>query len=189
MSYFTYLKELLAPMGYYDLTSGAGAAELYAAGMVFDEIFSELSVLEREAFLVTAESSGIEFYEDIVPSRPVSNIKEDRREALMALLRIDGCGFTQDALSRTLRGCGINAQVEESSEAMTLDVSFPGVRGMPVNIDELEKRIEQILPCHLNINYVFIYIRWTELEQFGTWSGLESAVANWIELEMYFFDE
>jgi len=188
MSYFAYLKELLAPLGYYDLNSGAGAAELCAAGIVFDEIFDEILMIEREAFLLTADSYGLEFYESIVPSRPISNTDGDRREALMALLCIDGCGFTRDALNKTLRGCGINARVEESAQAMTLEVSFPGMRGIPINFGELQKRIEQILPCHLDIDYVFIYIRWMEMEWFVMWSEMEAVVADWAELERFFFE-
>ena len=185
MGYYEYLKDLMAPMGYYELQSGPGAMELFAEGDALDGLFEELLLLEAEAFAVTASSFGLERYEDIVPTRPMSETIEDRRAALMALMRIDGCGFTAEALRNTLRGCGINVTVEEDVVPMTLKVAFPGVRGMPVGFDGLRKRIEQILPCHLEINYVFTYIRWLELEAVGTWAELESRLASWFDLEAY----
>ena len=172
-------------MGYYELDSGPGAMELYAEGAAFDRVFGELLLLEAEVFAVTASSFGLERYEEIVPSRPMSETIEDRRAALMALLQIDGCGFTAEALGSTLRGCGINVIVDEEPEPMTLRVAFPGVRGMPVGFEGLRRRIEQILPCHLEINYAFTYIRWFELEEVGSWAAMESEIASWFDLEAH----
>ena len=186
MGYFAYLKELIAPMLYYDLDSGLGSAELDAEGEQLDSVFEELLTLEREAFLVTAEDFGLTRYEDIVPARPLSESLADRRAALRALLLIDGCGFTIEALNTTLRGCGINVVASEAEQTMTVNVSFPSVRGVPDGFEELRKRIEQILPCHLNIEYVFSFADWVTLEIIGTWANLEAGIRSWAELESYY---
>ena len=44
--------------------------------------------------------------------------------------------------------------------------------------------IEDILPCHLEIRYVYWYITWAMLEaRFATWSDIEALGLTWGELE------
>ena len=67
---------------------------------------------------------------------------------------------------------------------MTVLVSFPYNRGEPDDFERLRWRIEQILPCHLAVNYVFIYANWAEVEAiFASWKAMESGVENWRALE------
>ena len=68
---------------------------------------------------------------------------------------------------------------------MTVEVLFPGIQGIPDNIEEIKKRIEQILPCHLEILYHYKYITWAELENwFSSWAELEAENLNWNALEL-----
>ena len=76
------------------------------------------------------------------------------------------------------------AVAEETAVPMTVKVSFPADRGVPENFEELRCRIEQILPCHLAVEYVFIYVTWAELELlFVNWNRLEAANLSWSALE------
>ena len=101
-------------------------------------------------------------------------------------MRIDGRSFTIDALRDTLRGCGIPAAVSETGKPATVEVSFPGTRGIPDGMDELKRRIEMILPCHLEIEYFYVYILWQELEALlESWQALEALGLTWVELEKY----
>lgn len=186
MGYSEYLKELLRPLRLYVLDEGYGAAELEWEGAALDQCGDGLAEIEREAFLHLAESYGLESYEELLPYRPASETVEERRAAIMALLRIDGGSFTVAALNDTLRGCGVAAVVREGDEAMTVEVSFPGVRGLPENLAELQKRTEQILPCHLKVEYCYQFITWEQLERwFSTWESIEAKALDWEHLEMY----
>ena len=186
MGYCDYLKALLRPLRLYVLDEGYGAAELEQEGAFMDRCGNDMERLETEAFLSTAETYGLEAYEELLPYRPASETAEERRAAIMALLRIDDGSFTLEALNDTIRGCGIDAVVRESGEAMTVDVFFPGVRGLPENLAELQKRIEQILPCHLKVVYAYQFITWQQLEMwFPSWSALDAAAITWEELEVY----
>ncbi len=185
MGYYDYLKDMLRPLGFYELETGAGAAELEVIGAQLDEVFSELEVLSREALLCTAESYGIESYERLLPYRPAYITTEDARRALSALLLIRGGCFTQPRLQAALAGCGLRAEVCQGEGELTASVSFPYNRGIPEGFDRLKRRIEEIIPCHLAVEYVFIYTKWGELMALlRSWENAEERGLSWREMEI-----
>lgn len=189
MGYCEYIKQLFEPLRLY-ASGGTGDAELEAIGGEFDKCLGLLQSAEKESLVVTAEDEGLEGYERILPYTPAYISASDRRRAILALLRIDECSFTQTALNDTIAGCGIRAVVREGAAAQTVIVSFPYNRGIPDNIDELKFRIEEILPCHLNIEYHYIYTVWGEIEAFfGMWSELHAEIGSWREIEIYSREE
>ena len=189
MGYAAYLKDLLRPMRLYELGTGDGAAELECEGEQLDAVFEALQTAQRESIVASAEDTGLSAYEKILPFVPAYVTDRDRRRAIEALLRIDSRSFTPAAINDTVAGCGIRALVEETDTPLTVRVSFPYNRGVPEDFAELQKRIEEILPCHLEITYEFIFVSWQELEKWletwleaeecGTWSAVES----WFEEE------
>lgn len=186
MGYSGYLKNLLRPLRLYDLDAGCGAAELDVLGAACDAVYDALERALAEAAVPTASGAGLAGYEAILPYTPAYVTPEDRRGAIMALLRIDGRSFTKTALCDTLSGCGIAAVAEEMETAETVAVRFPQTRGLPAGYGALCARIEQILPCHLGVAYVIAYITWSEIGNwFPSWAALEAACPSWDALERY----
>ncbi|MEG1763900.1 MAG: DUF2313 domain-containing protein [Oscillospiraceae bacterium] len=175
----------MEPLGIYKLDGGFGAEELCVIGAQLDEVFAALEELLREGHLTTASSFGLRKLEELLPYRPAYITTEDARRAIMALLRIrEGC-FTLGELSSTLSGCGLNATIEEGEKPQTAIVKFPQNRGIPQGFDDLKLRIEEIVPCHLAVQYTFIYTSWRELMQkLTSWRDLESKTHSWRELEI-----
>lgn len=185
MGYADYLCDLLRPLGVYNLDGGLfSSAELEAQGTALDECGAKLDRAAREMILCTAQAEGLSSIENLLPHRPVSETAEQRRKALAALLRIGGDSFTLNALNSNLAGCGISALVSETGVPEQVKVVFPGVSGVPDGFDDLRKIIEDILPCHLEIEYVFRYASWAEIEEeLRVWSDFESKMYLWGELE------
>ena len=184
MDYANELRELLRPLGLYDVDSGLVGAGTAAVGEQLTGVWSQLETAERESLLATAEGAGLDAWEALMPFLPRAESAQARRDALAALLRIDGASFTPAAINETIAGCGIRAAVAEAAEPMTVAVSFPGLRGVPRDFPQLRWRIEQILPCHLAVVYEFDCLRWSELEQaFRTWAALEAGCGDWWSLE------
>lgn len=155
------LVNLLRPLGVYDLRSGAiNRGELAAYGAELDSAELELEDTAREMNLTTAKGFGLERIEALLPYRPVCVTAEQRRAALAALLRISGDSFTPTAVNDTLKGCGLNARAEETDQPNYVKVYFPDVAGIPEGFDRLRVIIEEILPSHLDITYVFWYNTW-----------------------------
>lgn len=134
--------------------------ELAAYGARLDDEGDELDHTAREMNLATASDFGLERIEALLPYRPVCVTTRQRREALAALLRISGDSFTPEAINDTLRGCGINARAEEGNQPGYVKVYFPDVAGIPEGFDQLRVIIEEILPSHVDITYVFWYNTW-----------------------------
>ena len=183
MGYGSDYRELLEPLGLYAFAEGGlSAAEADALGEALDALQGNLDTTEREATVATAEDAGLAGYEALLPFRPVSDSLEARRQAVAALLRIDGCSFTPQALQETLSGCGIPATVAETEEQFVVEVRFPEHRGIPEGFGEIARRIEEILPCHLDVRYVYQFPTWGQVEAaFPTWGDIDET--DWNDLE------
>ena len=184
LDYISVLKELLRPLGIYDVDNGLGAAELHSVGTALNLSYHALLSAEAESNPLTAGETGLTAWEKLLPFVPAYRTAADRRRAIAALLRIDGTSFTLAGVNDAITGCGIRAVVAETETPQTVSVSFPWNRGEPDDFDALRERIEMILPCHLAIEYVFIFVIWSEMETlFPQWSGTEENAYSWRELE------
>lgn len=179
-----YLAALLRPLGVYDLRPGAiNRGELAAYGAQLDGAQAELDQTAREMNLTTAKDFGLERIEALLPYRPVCVTTQQRREALAALLRISGDSFTPEAINDTLRGCGLNARAEETGSPGYVNVYFPDVAGIPDGFDRLRAIIEEILPSHLDITYVFWYNTWSmAAERHPTFGDAAASGLSWYGL-------
>ena len=143
-----------------------------------------LEEIQRESSLVTAEDWGLEQIARLLKRRPVASEPRALADALAALLRIGGDSFTLQAINDTISGCGVPALVKELG-VERVEVSFPGIGGVPPEFEELKKIIEDILPAHLEITYKFWYITWEVLERkFPTWQSIEDPKLTWAQLEV-----
>ena len=184
MSHADYLRGLLQPLRVYELVGTANGGELEALGAALDGAGAALEEIQREMLVSTAEDWGLEAIESLLARRPVAPSLDRRRAALAALLRIGGDSFTLAAINDNLKGCGLNAVARETGEPGVVEVRFPDVPGIPDGFDELKKILEDILPSHLDIQYVFWYITWALMEErFDTWGDIEAISPTWEELE------
>lgn len=185
MSHAQYLRDLLRPMGVYDLEAPFNGGELDAQGEALDAVCARLELIWRESSLTTAEDWGLEKVASLFIRRPVASDPRKLAAALAALLRISGDSFTLAAINDTITGCGIPALVKEKGTGR-VSVSFPGVAGEPDNFEELKKIIEDILPAHLGIEYDFWYLTWQELEDnFPSWRSIEDRKLSWEQLATF----
>lgn len=185
MSCAEHLAQLLMPLGVYDWEKGTfHRAELDSEGAALDGCEAALERVQREMLLTTAQDEGLAAVERLLPYRPVAATLERRRAALAALLRVGGDSFTLSAVNDNLTGCGLNARAAETEKPGYIQIFFPEVPGIPDGYEEMRRIIEDIVPCHLGIEYVFWYITWAEMEKrFATWDDVETGGYSWTELE------
>ena len=190
MSHAQYLRDLLRPLGVYDLTAPFNGGELDAQGEALDGAMARIEEVQRESSLTTAEDWGLEQIAALFVRRPVAAQPRRLAAALAALLRIGGDSFTLEAINDTIAGCGVHALVEENGVPNEVVVSFPNVPGIPKEFEEIKEIIEDILPAHLLITYNFWYITWIELEKrIKSWRDIESRNLDWDGLETLVLDE
>lgn len=183
-SYETYLKRLLEPLGIYDFTKGgAGESILYAAGKELDETADQIGNAERESQLMTAEGEGLSRREDLFAWKPAAPDTAHRRAAIAALLRINDDSLTLNAINDTIDGCGIKARAQERANGH-IRIIFPDTVGIPEKIEQIKKIILDIIPCHLETEFYFRFLTWTECETRNmTWKYVENANHTWETFE------
>ena len=183
MSTAAYLRELLRPLGVYDLEAPFNGGELDAQGQALDEMAAWLEEVRRESDLTCAQDWGLEKLARLFVRPPLATEPRKLASALAALLRIGGDSFTLADINDTISGCGVPAVVTELGVGR-VQVSFPGIPGQPDGFEDLRKIIEDILPAHLGIAYYFWYLTWEELEEkFPAWSAIEGKRLSWDALE------
>ena len=183
MGYVAYLRNLLRPLGVYNLAENSfSGAELAALGAALDELDAYAQEKMREALVMTAEDGGLSAMESLFPYLHTASSVEDRREALSGFLQVSGDSFTEESLCRCLSACGTQCLVFETETPNTVCVRFPKVAGEPENLAEKQKIIESILPCHLQVEYAFNWCLW------GTVAALtfgDAAKMTFLELSMW----
>ena len=184
--YVTYLKELLRELGIYDLSEGSyNESELAAAGGALDQVSALLEEGEREAILATAEGEGLDRWASLFDLYPVDAGPALRRAALAALLQMGGDSFTLAAINRAIQGCGIKARAEEGEEWGHVRILFPATAGIPDGIEQIERVIGELIPCHLETEFYFRYLTWAECEGQGfTWEMLHEGEHTWESFEL-----
>ena len=173
--YGQYLRELLAPLGVYELAAGSvSGSELDALGERLDAVSERLKAVERETLTATAEDEGLERREALFRRRPAAVTAAQRRAAIAALLQIDGDSLTPEMIDRTISGCGIKARALEIGNGQ-LRVIFPEVAGEPAEFQKIRKIILDILPAHLEVEFYLRFLTWAECEERGyTWAAVEA---------------
>lgn len=160
MSHTRYLKELLSPMGIYDVDGVFHGGELAAVGQALDQVMGRLDEIQKEMSLVTAEDWGLARVADTLSVSPVADTTRGYALAMAALLRIGGDSFTVDSIADTVKGCGILAEVTEQKPIGTLSVTFPNVAGVPVGFPKIKEIITGILPAQAEVIFDFWYQTW-----------------------------
>ena len=154
MGYSGHLRELLRPLGVYELSpSSLSGAELEALGSGLDSLSARLDYVERESALSTAQGEGLDRREALFARTPVHYSTELRRKAIAALLRIGGDCFTLTDINNTISGCGIKALVQEKEQFGYVRVIFPDVAGIPEGFEQIQEIILDIIPCQLNVEF------------------------------------
>jgi len=175
------LKKLLRPLGVYDLEGAVNGSLLEAEGTALDGLEAWLEELERECSLIAARDWGLEAWVELLGLRPAARDRAQLRSAVQALLRIGAGACTLQSVNDTLEGCGIPARAAVTGTG-TVEVSFPETPGVPEDFEALRRNIEEILPAHLGITYVFAFLTWETLESRG-WSWADVAGMSWEEME------
>lgn len=105
------------------------------------------------------------------PSKPI----EQRRAVLVAKLR--GQGTTTPEFIRSVAASYQYGEVsvDETSAPYTVQIIFESVIGIPPNMDDFVKTIEEVKPAHLVFEYVYKYNTWDMIEAFEkTWDEWEA---------------
>lgn len=127
----------------------------------------KIKTLINDLFVITAEN--ISEWENFVGIKvDVSKPLEYRKNNVIA--RIRGKGTTTKELIKNVSESYADAEVDiiENNNTYSFVVKFVGMKGIPSNLEDLKKAIEEIKPAHLSVSYSFTYNTW-EMVSHMTW--------------------
>lgn len=116
------------------------------------------------------------------PAKPLS----DRRAVLIAKLR--GQGVTTPEFIRNVAASFQYGEVsvDETSAPYVVNIIFESVLGVPPNMNDFIRALEEVKPAHIVFNYTYKYNTWNDLEAFHhTWDEWEEIHVTWDELMTY----
>ncbi|MBE6972711.1 MAG: DUF2313 domain-containing protein [Ruminococcaceae bacterium] len=184
MSNAAYMKELLRPLGVYKLDESFLCAELDCMGLALDSVERELERIQQEMCLTTAREDGLDKTAKLFGLRPVTQNPQQLSDSLSALSRIGWDSFTLSAINNTISGCGVKAEAAETQTPGGVTIRFPNLKGVPPQFESLRTIIEDILPAHLQIQYLFWYMTWGELNARNLiWQDIQNTGMSWEEFE------
>lgn len=111
----------------------------------------------------------------------------DQRRAVIKS-RLRGVGTVTPELIEQVAEAYVNGDVAvtEDNGNYTVIITFTSVIGIPPNVGDLQTEIRNLLPAHLNVEYVFIYITFGQIEGYGvTYGDIEAAALNFGDLETW----
>jgi uncharacterized protein YmfQ (DUF2313 family) len=107
---------------------------------------------------------------------------DERRAAVKSRLRGTGT-VTKDMLKSVCASyTGGTVEINEFASEYRVQIVFTDIAGVPINVDALEAVVRDIMPAHLEIEYVYRYLRWTELDGYAwSWDTLDGKSYTWDE--------
>jgi uncharacterized protein YmfQ (DUF2313 family) len=79
-----------------------------------------------------------------------------------------------------------DVDIIENSSNYSFAVKFRGSYGIPPNIEDLRKAIEEIKPAHLAFDFEYTYMTFNEFDNYNkTWNAWDTLNLTWDEFEVY----
>lgn len=135
-----------------------------AEGEKFDRLQADIEDQLNQRFVSTATWDLPNWEEefDIVP--PAGQPIEQRRAVVRSKMR--GFGKFSGRLLKNVAEAYDNGTVDVSFDppTSTITVRFISTLGLPPNIEDLKKAVEEIVPSHLIVSYAYRYLTIAEIE-------------------------
>lgn len=126
-------------------------------------------------FIVNTSTYALEKYEEEynLPINPGGLTIEGRRSRIMAKMRSAGTVTKQLIKTVVESWSGGEVEIIEDFNNYTFEIKFVSDIGIPSNIEDVYKSIEEIKPAHLGVTYTFKYNIWNTLKP-KTWDYIKT---------------
>jgi uncharacterized protein YmfQ (DUF2313 family) len=105
---------------------------------------------------------------------------DERRSAVKSRLRGAGTVTKTMLVSVCAAYTGGTVEIIEIPADFRVQIVFTDITGVPLNMDALEAVVRDIMPAHLVIEYVYRYLRWSELDGYAwSWDTLDAKGYTW----------
>lgn len=100
-------------------------------------------------------------------SKPI----DQRRSIIKSKIR--GAGVTTVDMIKRVASSWFNGDIGVTEEGLKVIIEFNSSFGVPSNIADAEKYLKEIIPAHLLVEFVFLYVSYTMLQdQYATYADI-----------------
>lgn len=135
-----------------------------AEGEQIDQLQADLADQLNQRFVSTATWDLSEWEEELGNVPPAMQPIDQRRAVVRSKMR--GFGKFTGALLKSVAVAYDNGEIEVTFNAptSTFTIRFVSTLGLPPNINDLKKAIEEIVPAHLIVSFSYRYLTIAEIE-------------------------
>lgn len=140
-----------------------------------DNLFGDITDTQNQFFVVLTDRELWRYEKDLGIATDSNLSLEARRGKILSRLR--GTGTVTKAMIRNVASSFVYGEIDiiEQPNNYTFIVKFISKKGVPPNIEDIKKAIEEIKPAHLAVEYVFTYRMWQEVKTFlSDWQEAKS---------------
>lgn len=151
-----------------------------------DSFDKRLEEVLNQFFVDTADFSLGRWEEEL--GLEVNNKQDSQFRKSKINSKLRGQGTITVKLIKNVAEAFSNGEVEvvENNPAYKFTVKFVGTRGIPPNLDDLKRSIEEIKPAHLDYEFEYSYLTWDEFDNYNkTFEEWDRLNLSWDKFEVY----
>lgn len=143
------------------------------------DLYDTIIGMEKQYCISTAHGEGLNQWEEMLglfhEQEKEGNL---RKENLTSKLRASGTATIQLLKDITKSYSKGTSEIIEYPDKFHFDIKFTDDNGVPENINEISKRINEIKPAHLTYAFIYTFVLWVYLKD-RKWNEL--ATIKWSE--------
>ena len=152
----------------------------------FNNIQTDVDIFEQQFFIETA-TYGLIYFESMLGLNTNLLLDIDIRRSLIKT-KLRGIGVT--TLTQIQNLCSSygmsDVEITENFEQYSIIIKFTGFIGVPPNSDSLKAALLELIPCHLALEFKFVFNTWKDIEDINlTWTEAMSLGLTWEDLETF----
>lgn len=146
----------------------------------YDSVAAADADLLNQLDIITA-TWGLKYWEEAFGIPVIeADSYEIRRSRVLSLRR--GIGNFSAALVKTVAEAYVNGEVDVAINipGRMVTITFVSIMGIPPNLADLQRTVENLIHAHLGLTWVFRYLLWNSLNAAAyTWEAFDAVGYTW----------
>lgn len=169
------MNKLILSLPYYERNSKVFKEILNAEVKVFDGLNLDINDLEGQLNVDTATWALYIYEKELDIKTELNKPLYERRSVIKSKWR--GTGKVDAALIKMVADAFTNGDVSVEFDGSII-IKFNSVYGIPPNLEDTKKAIQEISPAHLGILYQFAYLLIKDIHEVKTLFAMEQITLN-----------
>ena len=146
----------------------------------YELLKQEVQLTENQFFVLLSDKKLSNHEKDVGIATELSASADTRRGRILSKLR--GIGTVTKTMMKNVAASFVNGEIEiiEYASQYLFAVKFMSKQGIPYNLTDIQKVIEDIKPAHLAVEYIFTY---------RLWQDVLNTLADWNETKGYTWEK